>query len=684
MISKLIFSLVIFLFSLNIIFSQGQNWRPLNSIFENKQANIGKSDNTIQYLDDIYNYDVLHYEIHIDVTDTISKRIFANVIITARPTENDFTVAVFDLDNSSNSLLFIDSILFSDKNFTNYQLNQATEMNWVNSRARCTIPETLSIADTFSLNIYYQGWTKIDESNWPYGGLGFDNHDGIYIIETISEPESAHNWWPCKDVPNDKATADIYITTGRNQLAASNGLLQSKTDIPGNKTVHWWKENYPITTYLIAITVTNYTLLTQSYTSLDSSKTMPIMNFVYPEKVSAAEYDFSRVPEMIRALALKFGEYPFINEKYGNAMANIPGMEHQTISAMGADYIDGSGSAEDWLVIHELAHHWLGDQVTCATWKDTWLNEGGASYLESIWQEYKGGEDAYISHMADFLNDALAADQPLCGFSPPFDIGVYHKGAWVYHMLRYYMGDSLFFSSMKKYLNESPYSYGSATSQQFIAYLEEVSGKDLSVFQDEWIMKGGCPYYGFAYNIVNQPDGSSLKIQVSQIQPLTDIVPIFNMPIPVMVTFEDNKDTLLYLNDSLHYQVFSFSFNKKLQTSLSLDNFNYKEKILCQKLMVDYNSVQKDLAGDLELEQVYPNPFFSSFNISFTNNTASAVVIDLYDILGNKIYSKNLGYIESGTHQAKISPGTDLSPGYYMLVIRSGSEAQCRKLIKGE
>jgi aminopeptidase N len=204
--------------------------------------------------------------------------------------------------------------------------------------------------DTFKVNIFYHGKPYSDFNNWPFGGLAFHSHNGTSIVETMSEPESSHWWFPCKDVPTDKAKAEIKITTWSNHLAASNGLLQSKTSLPGNKTVQRWKVDYPITTYLIAISVTDYTLQSQSYTSLDGMKTMAIQNFVFPEKIDDAEKDFEKVPEMIKAMSLKFGEYPFINEKYGNAMVTFPGMEHQTISAMGVDYINGTGESEVWLV----------------------------------------------------------------------------------------------------------------------------------------------------------------------------------------------------------------------------------------------------------------------------------------------------------------------------------------------
>ncbi|MCL5991039.1 MAG: T9SS type A sorting domain-containing protein [Bacteroidetes bacterium] len=624
-------------------------------------------------MDDIYNYDVLHYEIHIDVTDTNNKRITANVIFTAVPANKNFTEFTFDLDKTSSGFLQIDSIIFTGKIYSNYRMSLINEVERLGSRVRCRIPEALTELDTLKLNVFYHGKPFSDFANWPYGGLAFHSHNGTCIIETMSEPEFAHYWLPCKDVPNDKAKADIYITTWKTQLAASNGLLQSKTNITGNKTVHWWKVSYPITTYLIAITVTDYTLHSQSYTSLDGTKTMPIQNYVFPEKVKEAEKDFSKVPEMIRAMALKFGEYPFIKEKYGNAMSTYPGMEHQTISAMGSGYIDGTGGSEDGLVFHELAHHWLGNQVTCATWYDTWLNEGGASYMESMWKEYKRGENAYISHMILYQLEAMETTQPIYGFNPPFDIYVYYKGAWVYHMLRYYLGDSLFFGSMKKYLNASPYSYGSATTEQFFNYMQETSGINLQVFRNQWVMKGGYPKYGFAYNIVNQQSSSELKIQVRQMQDLSGNFPIFNMPVPVLLKFEDNSDILLVLNDSLQYQIYSYHFNKRLQTTQTLNNFNFGEKILCTKTFIEYNGVEEDYSDDFEMYSVSPNPSNTETSINFNIKNSSKLSFILYNMLGEIVMEKQLTDISSGYHSEKLDL-SGLASGQYLLSMKSKSK----------
>ncbi|MBI5323713.1 MAG: T9SS type A sorting domain-containing protein [Ignavibacteriae bacterium] len=635
----------------------------------------------IQYLEDDYYYDVLHYEIHIDVTDTLRKEITSNVIFKAIPTDSNFSVFIFDLDNSNSGTLQVDSIIYNGRFYKNEKLNIAEDVSWVNNKIRCQLPEAMRNVDSFYVNVFYHGKPFNDFFNWPHRGLAFHRHNGTIIVEMMSEPESAHYWLACKDIPKDKATMDFFITTWNTQLAASNGLLQSKTNIEGNKTIHWWKVTYPITSYLIAFSVTNYTLMNQTYTSLDGNKTMPIQNFVYPEKFLDAENDFSRLPEMIKAMALRFGEYPFINEKYGNAMVTYPGMEHQTISAMGDMFIDGTGQSEDWLVFHELAHHWLGDQVTCATWNDTWLNEGGATFMESLWEEYKGGEEAYIRHMLNFKDTALSHPEPLWSCKPPFGINVYYKGAWVYHMLRYYIGDSLFFGSMKNYLNESPHSYGTATTEQFFDYMQIESGINLEKFKDQWLIKGGHPNYGFAYKIDNKQNSSELKFQVKQIQELDSLNSIFKMPIPILIKFEDGSDTILNLDDSLLYQVFTFNFDKRLLNNISDDNINYKEKLLCTKSFIQYNDVEEINFINPELYSITPNPAINEITINFKINNTNNIKIILQNLLGEIVLEKQLINNSPGNHSERLDISEITSGSYTLILLHNGKRVSKRFMV---
>lgn len=165
----------------------------------------------------------------------------------------------------------------------------------------------------------------------------------------------------------------------------SNGLLQDVKDEANGERTFYWKVTYPITTYLVSLAIGKYDKWSETYTSLDGSVRMPVDYYTYPSYTDNAKYDWRNTVDMIGFLSETFGEYPFINEKYGMAMFGwISGaMEHQTISSMGYRLITGDGRYES-IVMHELAHQWFGDAVSPATWRDIWLNEGFATYCESL------------------------------------------------------------------------------------------------------------------------------------------------------------------------------------------------------------------------------------------------------------------------------------------------------------
>ncbi len=259
---------------------------------------------------------------------------------------------------------------------------------------KINLPEALPAGSSFSVTVYYHG----DPEGGSYGAFNWDVHgpELVPVIWTLSEPYGAPSWWPCKDDPSDKAdSVRLDVTVPENLVVASNGLLHGVTETtPGLKT-YTWITRYPISTYLVSLAVTDYVQFEDAYDSGDHS--MPLVYFVYPELYQKAVEDFSVTKDMLIFYSQIFGEYPFVDEKYG--MAVFPwggGMEHQTLTSYGAGLVRGD-HRYDYLNAHELAHQWFGDQITMRYWSHIWLNEGFASYAEALWFENLGGEQAYHS-----------------------------------------------------------------------------------------------------------------------------------------------------------------------------------------------------------------------------------------------------------------------------------------------
>ncbi|MDX2472742.1 MAG: M1 family metallopeptidase, partial [Candidatus Krumholzibacteria bacterium] len=245
--------------------------------------------------------------------------------------------------------------------------------------------------------VYVTGETVVVVVNYngnPAGeAFGWASHNFENMTWTLSEPYGARTWWPCKDLNTDKADSlDITVTVLDNEIVASNGLLLSETSDGIWRTFHW-RTNYPTVTYLVSLAIYPYQRYSDWYTPLAGGDDMEVQYFVYPDHFTAVQPTYGLTVPMIGTFAGAFGEYPFVNEKYGHAEFTWGGgMEHQTITSMG-------GYSED-LISHELAHQWWGDMVTCADFGHIWLNEGFATWSEAYWDEQQYGIAAYHDNMA--------------------------------------------------------------------------------------------------------------------------------------------------------------------------------------------------------------------------------------------------------------------------------------------
>lgn len=626
------------------------------------------------YLDDVYDYDVKKYDIYIHPLSYEDPILEGEVFVTAEVTAEIDTL-IFDL---------VDELAISEmslENITTQSIGQIPLSNIIrlNDRVKIPLDEPLPIGDEIIYQVVYNGESPQDGYFVPYDVTSYQGHP---LIATISAPEGAHFWFPCKDLPSDKADEVIMkCKVPSNMKVMSNGLLISE-EPSGDEITYVWNETYPIATYLISIAISEYTEVEQTYTSTLSGKEMPILNYVFPEKVEQATEDFAILPEMIDCLEFYYGEYPFIDEKYGHAMFGFNGgMENQTATSIGASQINGTHSAYD-LILHELSHQWIGDKITNKTFDDTWLNEGGATWSEALWNEYKYGADSYNSNMNSSYSVAISRTEPLHGFADTYNRFVYDKGAWVYHMLRYVLGDEKYFSALKKYMTESPYIYGAATGEEFISYMGQTAGVDLDWFYDQWITGGGHPHYTFTYDIVNDAESSNLTITVEQTQEQTPDVGIFTMPIPVVVQFADFTSELIYLDNTQQYQTFEFDYNKRLVNYMSIENFNYKDKILCRKELSEKSSYI-DLTKErysFELLENYPNPFNPNTTIQFNLPDEMNVSLSIYNVKGELVENVINGIKEAGNHKINFD-GSSYTSGIYYYILNANGKRAVRKMM---
>ncbi|MHB9012765.1 MAG: M1 family metallopeptidase, partial [Ignavibacteriaceae bacterium] len=372
---------------------------------------------------------------------------------------------------------------------------------------RLSIPYFNTTSDTFNIRVVYEGTPKrVGFSSFVFGEI-----NGMSCTYNLNEPNYASTWFPCNDIPSDKALLDIKITNDSSEVSASNGLLMGVTT-NGSRRIYHWKSNYPISTYLICLFSSNYKTFSQKYISQNKQDTMSIDYYVFPNQLEAAKIDFQDHPDMINFFAKTFGEYPFIKEKYGVAefLWQLGAMETQTLTGIGSNFIGGNKLFDD-VYAHELSHHWWGDAVGPETWKDIWLNEGFASYCEALYKEHIGGFNALRAAMLSKYRDNFYGT--LYNPKDLFGKTVYEKGAWVLHMLRHEVGDSTFFKILRTYYQT--YKYKNASTKDFENICKKVSGKDLEQFFNQWVFDGsGILNVNYSW----ETDKNNLTLNLAQTQ----------------------------------------------------------------------------------------------------------------------------------------------------------------------
>ncbi len=370
--------------------------------------------------------------------------------------------------------------------------------------------------------------------------FGWDTAAGQPLIWTLSEAFGARTWWPCKDYPDDKAdSVDIRVTVPTGLITASNGRLREQSD-NGTQAFSWWHESYPITTYLVSLAIHSYHVYSDWYHPAHGDS-MEITFYNLASSLPRVEAVQAKVKDMLEIFADRFGEYPFVDEKYGQA--EFPwggGMEHQTCTSL------GHGAFGEWIMVHELAHQWWGDMVTCSSFHDIWLNEGFATYSEAIYAEALGGRAEYLKEMrgTQYFGRGTLYVPVTDDWNRIFDRFLsYNKASWVPHMLRGVMGDSTFYAGLREY--RTRFAYRSAGTADFAAAMSEVAGPGLRPMIEpmihRWIMGEGYPIYRYDWTEATDGPGWAARVRLRQVQE----TPVFPMPVRLVVRVEDaGGDTL--------------------------------------------------------------------------------------------------------------------------------------------
>jgi aminopeptidase N len=609
---------------------------------------VGNAENTT-VLTAPSNFDVKYYRCEWEVDPAI-RYIKGKVTVYYTVTDVATTISL-DLMNP----LVVDSVIQRNIALTNQQANNVLQINFAS-------PVNAGTFD--SVTIYYQGVPP----NTGFGSFIQSTHAGIPVMWSLSEPYGSRDWWPCKNGLDDKADSiDIIITAPAQYKVASNGILQTETLIAGGtKTVTHWKHRYPIASYLICFAVTNYAVFNNTVQL--GNITLPMQTYCYPENLASFQGGTQNVLDALQLFHNTFGDYPFIKEKYGHVQFGWGGgMEHQTSTFV--------VSISEGLIAHELAHQWFGDKITCASWEDIWLNEGFATHVASIYSEKKypanvlatrKNEIDYITSVADgsvWVDDTANVSRIFNGRLS------YYKGSHVLYMLRWKLGDSVFFRAIRNYQKDTKIIYGFARTADLKRNLEQESKQDLTTFFDTWFKGQGYP----SYNVEWLQIGSNhVKIKMSQTTSHSS-VSFFAMPVALKFKNATQQKTIV-VDNKINGEVF---INKLgfVADSVFIDPDYW--------LISKNNTATKvvDNSGIQNVVQVFPNPIQSQFYIYLKNFTATAVAINLFTATGQLVYTKNATLI-NGSEYLEIA-SQHLPAGAYNLQIKSSNVFNyVKKLLK--
>ena len=406
--------------------------------------------------------------------------------------------------------------------------------------------EQFRAGSTIIIDIAYSaGYTIIEgkeEFGPPKTGFHFitkgnqDKQSPSYQAWTQGEAAESHYWFPSIDTPQVKFTLDIEISAPQGYVVISNGQLESK--VMKDDYVIWkYVEKKPLPSYLVSVVVGTFSQYESKYRDIS-------LYYYWPEEIKEedAMLTFSETPQMLKFFEEYFEtNYPF--QKYSQTAVDnfeFGGMENTTCTTLTRRVLHDKTASRDYrndifLVVHELAHQWFGDMVTCKDWPHIWLNEGFATYCESLYWENSRGKDEFHYNLIKatdiyFDESNKLYDRPIVTnvykhADDLFDAHSYEKSGFILHMIRNHIGEQNFRKSLKVYLEK--FQNRSADSLDLLKVLEEVSGREMASFFDQWIYREGHPKLEIEYTLtrnilIEKESINSQKLKIKTLQKNND------------------------------------------------------------------------------------------------------------------------------------------------------------------
>jgi aminopeptidase N len=613
-----------------------------------------------------HSFDVLSYKLFFDIYNCFKtpypKTFIANNTIYFRV---DSTLNSINL-NAVNTSLTIDSVRLLNGTILNF--------THTNNILNISLDRTYNPNEQVTIKIYYRHNSVTDNAFYVSNGMVF----------TDSPPEGARKWFPCWDKPSDKATTDITLKVPLSVRIGSNGRLADST-VTGDTIYYHWLSRDPMATYLTVFTGKVGYRQDYIYWHKPSNPNDSIQTVFY----SNAGENFTTIKNLMNTamtyFSQKFGEYPFEKSGFATIQSGAGftwgGMENQTLVSLCPNCWN------ETTVIHEFSHQWFGDLITCGTWADVWLNEGFATFMEAIWAERNGYSyyktvinskaNIYLISNAGFPLYVPAWVNWTPGIDSLYNVSiVYDKGACALHLLRYTLGDTVFFNVLNSYATDTVnFKYKNATTSEFNNKVNQVSGQNLDWFFTSWVYQANHPVYRNTYSIGDM-GGGNWKVDFMLKQTQTN-AGFFQIPVKLKFAFTAGSDSVIKFMSASNNQLYTFNFNRQ-PTTVTFDPDN--DIVIKNATTIGVKEISSVVPEKYTLYQNYPNPFNASSKIKFEIPKLSDVKLIIYDVLGKEVATLVNKNLKAGKYEATFN-GSDLSSGIYFYRLVSENFSAIRKLV---
>ena len=484
--------------------------------------------------------DIRNYLLKLDLRDFETRVLHGSATIGIKAKLNDVEGINLDLLR-----LKVDSVLVNGR---------PGAFTYNDSLLHIPFSKALSRGDSATLVVYYHGRPGVLTGD--FGGFYWDDEYAFNIgVSFVSNPHNyGRVWFPCFDNFKVRSYFEYFITTRATDKAFCNGILLGEKTEDSARVWHWkLKEDIP--SYLASVAVAGYITLQDTVHGING--VIPVEIAVRAKDSALLKQRFEHLHPAFHLMEHYWGPYRW--ERVGYCMVPFQegAMEHATNIAFMRNYLDLYAKECEITMVHELSHHWFGNLVTCDSAADMWLNEGWATYSQSLFIEGLYGRDSARqyrreSHMTELqithVSDGGYLPVSCVPSKQTYGSTVYQKGSDVVHTLRYYLGDSLFFNGVKGYLNH--YAFKTASTLQLRNYLSGYSGRDLTDFFNDWVLAPGYPHFSICDKYVSRVNGR-YEVYINIRQQLSH-APGYYKQVPVTVSYFDRnmrrKDELVLID----------------------------------------------------------------------------------------------------------------------------------------